>query len=124
MRDDPDMEITCGSCGSEEVSKDPDAPRSEEIPLLCLECGWRGTRTPRVSCPRCASTEISETPVDGWAYADLEEARESPATAEWGYVDKADFKCLKCRHEWRKAGAYKPYSAPNQDGTTEAVDPT
>lgn len=122
MRDDLDMEITCGSCGSEELTKDTDAPRSDEIALLCLDCGWRGTRTPRASCPRCASTEISENGVDGWAYADLDDARESPGTAEWGYVDKADFRCLKCRHEWRTAGTYRPYEASSQGDVTN-LDP-
>jgi hypothetical protein len=70
------------------------------IPLLCLACGWRGRRTPKVSCPRCTSPEVLESAVDGWAYDDLEDARENPGSAGWGYVDKSHFRCMKCHHEW------------------------
>ena len=62
-----------------------------------------------MSCPRCRSTSLDETAVDGWAYADSEAAREAPESAEWGYVDKTHYRCLKCRHEWTSAGTYKPY---------------
>jgi hypothetical protein len=105
------MDIVCEACGSEELVRDSDAAQSVDIPLLCLDCGWRGRRTPEVSCPRCGSTDVDETPIDGWAYADTEEAREEPKTAAWGYVDKTRFKCRKCRNEWMKPGEYRPYPA-------------
>ena len=79
--------------------------------MLCLACGWRGTRTPMVSCPRCGSGEVEDTPVDGWAYEDLEELQEDPSGAAWGYVEKTNYRCRKCRHEWQKAGEYRPYRA-------------
>lgn len=115
------MEITCRSCGGEELIRDPDAPKSADIPLLCTECGWRGRRTPKTSCPRCASAEVDETPVDGWAYGDLDQARENPGTPDWGYVDKTIYRCQKCRNEWSKAGEYRPYVEPVPPTDTEAV---
>jgi ribosomal protein L37AE/L43A len=109
------MDIKCGGCGGENLVRDPDAPKSPDIPLLCLDCGWRGRPTPRVSCPRCGSTDVDDTAVDGWAYEDLEEARDEPATAAWGYVEKTIYKCRKCRHEWEKPGEYRPYVARGVD---------
>jgi predicted RNA-binding Zn-ribbon protein involved in translation (DUF1610 family) len=104
------MDIVCGQCGGENLERDRGAPSSGEIPLVCLDCGWHGVRTPQVSCPRCASTEVDEIAIDGWAYGDLEEAREDPASASWGYVDKTLYRCRKCRSEWQVAGQYRPYA--------------
>lgn len=123
------MEIECVDCGSENLIRDPDAPRQgrsgstrageAEIPLRCEDCGWRGSRTPQTSCSRCGYGNIDASPVDGWAYADLEEARDDPASAEWGYVDKTAHRCRKCHHEWTTAGAYRPY-APEADAAVTA----
>jgi ribosomal protein L37E len=106
------MEIRCGNCGSENLTRDPEAPKSQDIPLLCRDCGWRGFRTPRQSCRRCGSGDVDESPIESWAYADLEDARENPETADWGYVDKTVFRCRKCHFEWTTAGAYRPYETP------------
>ena len=103
------MEIVCGSCGSENLTRDPEAQESQDIPLICLDCGWRGRRTPIHACPRCGSPDVDQTGVDGWAYEDLDDARDDPAAASWGYVDKTVFRCRKCRHEWSSAGEYRPY---------------
>lgn len=104
-----DMDIVCGSCQGENLARDPDAPSSHDIPLVCLDCGWRGRRTPTQSCPRCGSTDVDQTAIDGWAFADNEEAFENPDNAAWGYVDKTVSRCLKCRNEWTTAGGYRPY---------------
>ena len=104
------MDIRCGSCGSEDLIRDPDVSTMGAIPLLCQSCGWRGSRTPIPSCRRCGSTEVDATPIDGWAYADLDEYREKPESAEWGYVDKTVFRCRRCRAEWQIAGEYRPYT--------------
>jgi predicted RNA-binding Zn-ribbon protein involved in translation (DUF1610 family) len=105
------MDILCGSCGSENLTRDPEARQSSQcIPMLCLDCGWRGSRTPTQSCPRCGSTDLNRTPIQGaWAYEDLEDARENPETTAWGYVDKTVFRCRKCRNEWTVAGEFRPY---------------
>lgn len=103
------MDIVCDSCGSENLTRDPGAPRSADIPLLCMDCGWHGRRTPNPSCPRCGSPEVEGAAIDSWAYDDLEEAREHPETAAWGYLEKTAFRCLKCRNEWIVPGEYRPY---------------
>jgi hypothetical protein len=54
---------------------------------------------------------VLETAIDSWAFDDLEEARESPETAGWAYVDKTHFRCLKCHHQWRStSGSPRPYA--------------
>jgi DNA-directed RNA polymerase subunit RPC12/RpoP len=104
------MEIKCAECESENLVRDPDAPKSADIAMVCRDCGWRGRRTPTISCPRCASPDLDETAVDGWAYADLDEAREDPESAAWGYVDKAVYTCKKCRYRWTVTGEFRPYT--------------
>jgi hypothetical protein len=56
--------------------------------------------------------DVDQTAVDGWAFDDLEEARENPQTTEWSYVDKTVFTCRKCRYTWTAAGESRPYSGP------------
>ena len=115
------MEIACGSCGSDNLARDPDAPKSSDIPLLCLDCGWRGRRTPVPSCGHCGSADLDQSGVDGWAYEDLEDARDHPDTAAWGYVDKTVFTCRKCHHQWTSAGTYRPYSIGDSKSADEAT---
>ena len=116
------MDIKCGACGSENLTRDPDAPPSADIPLLCSDCGWRGRRTPKISCPRCGSLDVDETAVDSWAYADLEESRENPESAVWGYVEKTAFRCRKCHKDWSTAGPYRPYPASKGAAVVAFVD--
>lgn len=116
------MEIICGGCGGDNLTRDSEAPKSTDIPLLCLDCGWRGRRTPGVSCPRCGSRDHDETPIDGWTYADRDEARERPESAEWGYVDKTLYRCHKCRHEWMTAGTYRPHPSGDAGHLIRFVD--
>jgi hypothetical protein len=56
---------------------------------------------------------VDDTAVDGWAYDDLEEAREDPQTTAWVYVDKTVFTCRKRRNVWQVAGASRPYRPRN-----------
>jgi hypothetical protein len=58
---------------------------------------------------------VDATPIEGWAYADNDQARQSPETVEWGYVEKTAYRCRNCRHEWTTAGSYHPYR--EKDGT-------
>jgi len=116
------VDIRCGSCGSEDLVRDPDASVSSEIPLLCRECGWTGSRTPILSCPRCGKTDIDQSSIQGsWAYADLEEARENPSTAAWGYVEKAVNRCLGCRNEWTTPGAFVLFDGLDRPPTAESA---
>jgi hypothetical protein len=41
---------------------------------------------------------------EGWAYDDLEEARED-THASWEYVERKVFRCRKCHYEWVESGA-------------------
>src|SRR5688500_8447576 len=116
------MEITCGACGSENLTRDPEAPKSADIPLLCLDCGCRGRRTPLVAGPRAGSRDRDEHRSVGWAYADRDEAQERPDSAEWGYVDKAAYRCHKCRHEWMTAGTYRPHPSGDSGVLARFVD--
>lgn len=113
------MEIVCGSCGSENLTRDPSAQpsASSEIPLLCLDCGWKGSRTPRIVCSRCGSTDVDATPIESsWAYENAEDARENPNAADWGYVDKTVFRCRKCHNQWVTPGEYRPHRSDNDGG--------
>jgi uncharacterized Zn ribbon protein len=102
-------DIACPRCQSESVSRDQTVDAGGDIPLVCEQCGTRWTRTPRRSCPRCGSTDLTESAVDSWAYDDLEEARDNPATKAWTYVDELVFRCTSCRNEWETVEATHPY---------------
>ena len=104
--------VTCEQCGSADLDRDKEAPAGDGIPVLCLSCGHRFRRQPRVVCGRCGSSDVEEVAVDGWGYDDLEDARENPTTASWSHVDRLLYKCLKCRHEWQKVESSRPYVPP------------
>jgi hypothetical protein len=103
------VDLKCPSCGSEDLARDDDVTAGAGVPTRCSVCGHRWRRIPRPVCPRCGSGDVDETAIDGWAYDDLEEARENPATPAWGYVDKTSFRCRACRDEWTVAGENRPY---------------
>ena len=37
----------------------------------------------------------------------LRSSRKTPSGAAWGYVEKTNYRCRKCRNEWQKAGEYR-----------------
>jgi hypothetical protein len=51
-----------------------------------------------------------DAPLDSWAYADFDEARENPESAAWGYVDKTVYTCRKCHNRWTIAGEFRPFT--------------
>lgn len=68
---------------------------------------------------------MEDVAIDGWAYDDLEEARENPQTTDWSYVDKTLFRCRKCRFEWQVGGSSRPYAPPSHaDKTPITADPS
>jgi hypothetical protein len=95
----PRSDLDCLVCGrGEEVRGTP--IEGGRIGLACDGCGHRWSRTPRHPCPRCGSGEVEDGAYTGWAYEDVEEAREDPA-ADWYYVDWQVFRCRRCRNVWR-----------------------
>lgn len=77
----------------------------------CEACGHAWTREPKLVCSRCGSEDIEIGAYEGWAYDDIEEAREAPEGGTWAYVDREVFRCRKCNWKWRRSGApclYKP----------------
>ena len=97
------LDLTCSQCGSDDLERDPTAVPGRGIAVRCKACGDAWRRTPTVSCRRCGSGEVDEVAVDGWAYDDIEEARENPQTTAWSYVDRTLYRC-QCRFEWQVAG--------------------
>lgn len=114
------MDIVCGSCGGENLVRDTEAESNNDIPLVCRDCGWHGRRTPGVSCRRCGSANVDGTPIDGWSFDDVEDARDHRSTAEWGYVEKTVYRCRICHNEWTVAGKYKPYATADGPGAGNA----
>ncbi len=116
--------VTCEKCGSTDLDRDQEAPAGDGIPVICLSCGHRFRRQPRIVCGRCGSGEVEEVAVDGWGYDDLEEARENPTTASWSHVDRILYKCLKCRNEWQKVESSRPYVPPTtQPAASQLLSP-
>lgn len=103
------LDLTCSQCGSDDLERDPTAVARQGIAVRCKACGHAWRRNPKVSCRRCGSGDVDDVAVDGWAYDDLEEARENPQTTAWSYVDKTLYCCQNCRFEWQVAGEGRPY---------------
>ena len=103
------LDLTCSQCGSDDLERDPSAGPGQGIAVRCKACGRAWRRRPTVSCRRCGAGDVDEVAVDGWAYDDLEEARENPQTTAWSYVDRTLYRCQKCRFEWQVAGESRPY---------------
>lgn len=95
----PRGDLACLMCGAEEDVRGTPA-RGGRIGLLCGGCGHRWSRAPRHPCPCCGSGEIEETGYTGWAYEDVEEAREDLG-ADWHYVDRQVFRCRNCHNVWQ-----------------------
>ena len=118
--------VTCEHCGSADLDRDREAPAGEGIPVVCLSCGHRFRRQPRVVCRRCGSGDVEDVPIDGWGFDDLEEAREHPDTASWSYVDRVLHRCRACRLEWQTVEGSHPYqlpeSAPRPRTSTSGVE--
>jgi hypothetical protein len=95
----PRGDLDCLVCGADENVSGTPAPGGR-IRLLCGGCGHRWSRTTRRPCPRCGSGEVEEGGYTGWAYEDVEEAREDPG-ADWHYADWQVFRCRNCHNVWQ-----------------------
>ncbi len=102
------VEIVCPACSYDEPVGGTGPAEAGAIALHCPQCGHDWARTPKPSCPRCGSGEVDETGYEGWSFDDPDEARENPATKDWAYVDRSQFRCRKCRHQWQTSGASRP----------------
>lgn len=101
--------VTCEKCGSDDLERDAEAAGGDGIAVVCLSCGHRFRRQPRVVCGRCGSSDVEDVPVDGWGYDDLDDARENPKTTAWSYVDRTLHRCRKCRNQWQTVEGHRPY---------------
>lgn len=100
--------VTCPTCAGDDIDRDPTGPAT----LRCLGCGAVFEREPSLVCPRCTSDDVAGRPVSGWAYDDIEEARESPETASWAYHRREVYECQRCHHSWRWSGPAQPFLPP------------
>jgi Family of unknown function (DUF6308) len=97
----PRAELGCPVCGSEDGVQGSGRPVEGRIQLSCADCGHQWSRVPRQPCPRCGSGDVAVSGYQGWAYEDLEEAREDPA-APFYYVDWAVYRCRRCHNVWQR----------------------
>lgn len=112
--------VTCETCGSDDVVRDAESSSGRnEIAIRCLACDHRFVRRPAVICPRCGSAQVTTSAVDGWAYDDLDEAREDLRNASWSHVDRRVHRCQKCYREWTTSEGSRPY-VPNSVVAGEA----
>jgi hypothetical protein len=102
--------VTCVRCGSDDVERDPAAPASDLIAVRCVSRGHTFSREPDVSCTRCHSRNVASREYEGWAYDDIEEARENPDGGTWAYYDREEFRCMDCNYTWRKSGQARPFN--------------
>src|SRR4051794_17275699 len=89
------MPVTCPQCGGDDISR-AGAADGEAIALRCDTCGSEWSREPKLVCNRCASEDIEIGGYEGWAYDDIEEARDDPSGGSWAYMDREVFRCRKC----------------------------
>src|SRR5438270_12362137 len=102
--------VTCPTCGGDQVRRtDTGAPDHGAIPLQCDQCAHVWSREPRLVCSRCGSDDVEIGAYEGWAYDDIDEAREDPEGGAWSYIDREVFRCRKCNHRWRRSGPPRPY---------------
>jgi hypothetical protein len=94
----PRGDVDCLVCGGEDVRGT--SVDGDRIGLSCDGCGHRWSRVPRRPCPRCGSGRVEEGAYTGWAYEDVEEARDN-VDADWYYVDWQVFRCRDCHHVWQ-----------------------
>src|SRR4051794_2824355 len=103
--------VTCPQCGSDDLARSAQSTAAGgEIPLHCQTCGAEFTREPRLVCSRCGSDDIEIGGYEGWAYDDIEEARDDPVGGSWSYLDREVFRCRKCNARWRRSGPPRPYA--------------
>jgi Zn ribbon nucleic-acid-binding protein len=96
------LSVNCPACTSDDLVGSP--TKDKNISLTCLACGHVWERTPFQPCKRCGSSDVTLSLYEGWAYDDLEEARED-TYASWEYVERTVFRCRKCNYEWVESGA-------------------
>ena len=101
--------VTCPECGGSDLDRDRDVRPAHGVGVRCIDCGHHWVRTPRRVCPRCGSGDVESGVVDGWAFDDLDAARDDPALASWSYVDRAVHRCRHCYQEWWTVEGTRPY---------------
>jgi Zn finger protein HypA/HybF involved in hydrogenase expression len=111
--------VTCEACDSDNLVRTGDA--GGVISLACQACGHEFSRTPRPVCPRCGSGDVTTGSYEGWAYDNLEVARDAGFTgsdASWEYVDRLVFRCTKCHQEWKGVEATRRPPQPPEGTAT------
>ena len=102
--------VSCPQCAGDDLERQGDSA-DDGLVIRCMTCNQVFTRQPNISCRRCGSADVSVREYEGWAYDDIEEAREEPGGGTWSYYDRLEFRCMKCNFTWRKSGTARPYDA-------------
>lgn len=103
--------VLCPQCGSDEIGATGDGGDGP-IALLCDVCQHTWAREPRTVCARCGSDDVAVGTYEGWAYDDIEEARDDPQAAGWGSLDREVYRFGKCHNRWRRSGEVRPFRPP------------
>lgn len=75
---DQRIDILCWACGSDDLVRDPDAPKSDDIPSLCRNWGMAGTPHSTAGLSLMRVGDLDQTPVDSWAYEDPSKPGNTP----------------------------------------------
>jgi hypothetical protein len=96
----PRGDLDCPICGSQDDVRGSPVPDGR-IALVCAACDHRWSRTPRHPCRRCGSADVEVSGYRGWAYEDLDAAKDD-TMAPWHYVDWDVYRCQRCHNVWQE----------------------
>src|SRR4051794_5241438 len=99
---------TCPKCGGDDLAR-VGTEATGAMTLRCKACGEIWSRDPKIVGSGCGSEEIEVGGYEGWAYDDIEEARDDPGGGSWAYINRKVFRCRNCNHRWRRSGEPRPY---------------